>query len=354
MMGLFDTAMSIAGRYGAAKLGSTHLIADPDAVRSVLTDPDMSFGRCAGQLQLVDLADASCASALWDVHNPTYDAIVHDEVTMLLRSVCITSICGPRDDAFDANEAALDAAGHLMLRTVMAPAAFNVGSMHDRVERVISAALKHHVFGLAPRCFQPRSDLPAAIASMRDLVSSMACPAVVPASIPLDERMRAIIAMWAHGASALAASIAWLMCTWADDPASRRMSVDGLVERTLLEHPPIWWIARRALRRCNVRCVPIVDGAAVTYPYVALDEGDTAIMLPAAAQRVDGRPIAFSAGSTRCPAQGLTVLMLRELVTQLQAQRVDLVPASGARFTVHAGAVLRPKLPLLVPRHVQV
>ena len=54
--------------------------------------------------------------------------------------------------------------------------------------------------------------------------------------------------LWAHGASALAASIAWLMCTWADDPACRRMSVDGLVERTLLEHPPIWWIARMALR----------------------------------------------------------------------------------------------------------
>jgi hypothetical protein len=118
------------------------------------------------------------------------------------------------------------------------------------------------------------------------------------------------------------------------------MSVDGLVERTLLEHPPIWWIARMALRRCNVRCTPLVDGAAVTYPYVALDEGDTAILLLAAAQRADGRPIAFSAGSTRCPAQGLTVQTLRELVMQLQAQRVDLVPASGARLSVHAGAVL--------------
>jgi hypothetical protein len=102
-----------------------------------------------------------------------------------------------------------------------------------------------------------------------------------------------------------------------------------------------------------VGCTPLVDGCAVTYPYVTINEGDTVIILPAAAQLIDGRIIAFSAGDTRCPAQHLTVQVLRELATQLRDQRVDLVPAPGADLGVEACAVMRPRRPLLVPRHVQ-
>lgn len=352
-MSLLSVIMHVAARRRCLRIGGVHLIADPDAVRDVLTDVSASFGRCAGGASIVDLADVACVRPLWDACNPIHGDIVREEIATLLRSVCLTSLCGPRDDAFDANEAALDAAGYIMMRTVMSPAIFDVGSMHRCVEETVSAALRHHALSLLPRWCRPDSGLDEAIVRMRSYVASMPCPASVPAGMPLDERARAIVALWSHGATALASSIAWLMCSWANDPGMRRLSVDGIVERTLLEHPPLWWIARRALRGRMVGCTPVVDGCAVTYPYVTVNEGDTVIMLPAAAQLTDGRTIAFSAGDTRCPAQHLTVQVLRELAMQLRDQRVDLAPAPGADLGVEACAVMRPRRPLLVPRHVQ-
>ena len=343
---------AIASR-GIVKIGGTHAIADSNAIGDIVANDRAKFGRCRGLLGAVDLADDAQLGVIRQPDD-TYITIVEDEIRILLRSICLTCTGGISDDAFDANVVGRDAAGHLAMRTILAPAIFDVGAMHANVEAVIRAAFKRHLLGIVPAWCRSDDDLDATFARLRSAVMGIACPTAIPSALCPDERTRAFLALWVHSASSLAASIAWMLCDWAGGSARTSLSDRGLAESVLLEHPPIWWFARTALRRCLVGCAPIQRGGGITtFPYHEIGEGDVVMCLPAAGCNCNVRSTTLSTCAAPCPTQAFTTLMLGTLARLLREQRVALSPAAGSSFRPMFGAVMRPERPLLVPHHVQ-
>lgn len=347
---LLNTAMRVAAACGNVKLGSVHFIADPHSARAITEDTTAAFGRCPGTLGMIDLADADQLSPL-SVVDDRYTVLVNDEVRTMLRSICLTCSGGTRDDAFDANVVGRDAAGHLMMRTIMAPAIFDVGAMHATVDAVLDAATRRHFASILPTWCQPADDLEQAFEKFRSMISTLECPTSIPATLNADERARAFLALWAHGASSLSASIAWMLCDWTR--RNRDLSADGFTESVLRSHPQTLWIARRALRRTFIPTTPSSDGCVMTYPYDEICEGDIVIILPPAVHKRCDK-LALPTTNMLCHAtMSLPTLMLRTLALSLCEQHVNLTPDTNASFEPTSCSVVRPRRPLLVPRYIQ-